>query len=183
MPYPVHAPRPARGSLIAALLASAILAPRSVVADEARPALSSPSDQGRHRIIPHQKIGPGLATSPTSSDGWWAGAAGIALALAAFGGVSVVAKRYGINLGAALGLGAGGGVGAIRVVGRASLSAKHSVYLVRAGDRVLIVGTGPGGSPSLLGELDPAETEVPVTVPDRPASSPSIARVRVGGMA
>ena len=48
--------------------------------------------------------------------------------------------------------------GPLRVVGRTSLSPKHSVYLLRVGDRVLIVGTGPQGPPSLLGEVtDPAE--------------------------
>jgi flagellar protein FliO/FliZ len=39
------------------------------------------------------------------------------------------------------------------VVGRTSLSPRHTVYLLKAGDRVLIVGTGPQGSPTLLGEM------------------------------
>jgi flagellar biogenesis protein FliO len=45
--------------------------------------------------------------------------------------------------------------GALRVVGRASLGPKQSVYLLRAGDQVLIVGTGPAGPPTLLGSLTP----------------------------
>ena len=47
----------------------------------------------------------------------------------------------------------GAGVG-MQVVGRVSLSPKHTVYLLRVGRRVLLVGAGPQGSPSLISELD-----------------------------
>jgi flagellar biogenesis protein FliO len=67
---------------------------------------------------------------------------GIALALAVFGGVSLASRRFL----------PGRGTGPLQVVGRTSLSPKHTVYLLRAGDRVLIVGTGSQGAPSLLGE-------------------------------
>jgi len=40
------------------------------------------------------------------------------------------------------------------VVSRTSLSPKHSVYVLRIGRRVLLVGTGPQGAPSLITELD-----------------------------
>src|SRR5262249_51733085 len=43
--------------------------------------------------------------------------------------------------------------GTLRVVGRTRISPRHTVYLLGVGDRVLIVGTGPQGAPSLLGEL------------------------------
>ncbi len=50
--------------------------------------------------------------------------------------------------------------GPLQVVGRAALSPKHAVYLLRVGDRVLIVGAGTQGPPALLGELnDPDELE------------------------
>ena len=42
----------------------------------------------------------------------------------------------------------------MRVVGRTSLSPKHTVYLLDVGGRVLILGAGPQGAPTLLGELD-----------------------------
>jgi hypothetical protein len=71
------------------------------------------------------------------------GTAGIALALAAFGGMSIAARRYLPQAES----------GPLRVVGRTSLSPKHAVYLLRAGDRVLLIGTGPQGSPTLLGEM------------------------------
>lgn len=84
-----------------------------------------------------------------SSGSWWLGTAGIALALALCGGISVASKRY---------LPGRTGGGALRVVGRASLSPKQAVYLVAIGERILIVGAGAQGPPSLLGELtDPAE--------------------------
>src|SRR5271157_267599 len=47
--------------------------------------------------------------------------------------------------------------GSLRVVGRVSLSSRHSIFLVRAGERVLLIGTGSQGAPSLLGELTEAE--------------------------
>jgi flagellar protein FliO/FliZ len=83
-----------------------------------------------------------------SGGGWWLGSAGIAVALAVFGGVSVASKRFLPSK----------DTGPFQVVGRSALSPKHSVYLLRVGDRVLILGAGPQGPPSTLGEVtDPAE--------------------------
>ena len=53
------------------------------------------------------------------------------------------------------------GAGALQVISRVGLSPKHTVYLLRAGGRVLLVGTGPQGAPSLISELD----EVPLVEP------------------
>ena len=89
------------------------------------------------------------------------GTAGIALALAAFGGMSLAARKFLPQSES----------GPLRVVGRTSLSPKHTVYLLKAGDKVLIVGTGPGGSPTLLGEMPP----------EAAGSSPRLARTRAGG--
>ncbi len=44
--------------------------------------------------------------------------------------------------------------GSLAVVDRVSISPKHAVFLVRAGDRTLIIGTGPQGPPALFGELE-----------------------------
>jgi flagellar biogenesis protein FliO len=90
------------------------------------------------------------------------GTAGIALALAAFGGMSVAARKFLPQSESGL----------LRVLGRTSLSPKHAVYLLKAGDKVLIVGTGPQGSPTLLGEMPPESA---------PAPSPMFARSRAGG--
>ena len=70
------------------------------------------------------------------SDGWWPGMAGLALVLAVGGGIAVAARRFGPRAAA----------GAVQVVGRVSLSPKHSVYLLRVGRRVLLVGAGPAGA-------------------------------------
>lgn len=64
---------------------------------------------------------------------------------------------------------AGGAGGVLRVVGRAHLTGRHSVYLLRAGDRTLIVGVGPQGAPSLLGELDPSASPPEPLRADGPA--------------
>jgi flagellar protein FliO/FliZ len=81
---------------------------------------------------------------PGGSDSWSLVMIGITLALAVCGGIIVVGRRV---------LPQGAGVG-MQVVGRVSLSPKHSVYLLRVGRRVLLVGAGPQGSPSLISELD-----------------------------
>jgi flagellar biogenesis protein FliO len=44
--------------------------------------------------------------------------------------------------------------GALQVVGRACLSPKHTVYLLRVGGRELLVGVGPQAAPALIAELD-----------------------------
>ena len=64
--------------------------------------------------------------------------------LAVCGGIIAAGRRF---------LPQGAGVG-MQVVGRVSLSPKHTVYLLRVGRRVLLVGAGPQGSPSLISELD-----------------------------
>jgi len=161
--------RPARTALalftaLAAWSCSGFLAAREVQADQAEstPATGSePLAPTGRRPFPTRGAsapGPGARRVPgrpeaTGSGGWWLGTAGIALALAVCGWASAAAKR-GLPRGGVSAAGLG-----LRVVGRTSLSPRHTVYLLRAGDRVLIVGTGPQGSPSLLGELDadPAE--------------------------
>ncbi len=84
------------------------------------------------------------AARPGGSDSWSLVMIGITLALAVCGGIIAAGRRF---------LPQGAGVG-MQVVGRVSLSPKHSVYLLRVGRRVLLVGAGPQGSPSLISELD-----------------------------
>ncbi len=75
----------------------------------------------------------------------------IAVLLAVGGGLAAAARR----------LSPRGGAAGLQVVSRVSLSPKHSVYLLRAGTRVLLVGTGPQGAPALISELD----EIPLLEP------------------
>ncbi len=77
------------------------------------------------------------------SSGWWLGTTGITLVLAFCGAICIAARKYLPQQ----------SVGALRVVGRVSLSSRHSIYLIRAGERVLLIGTGSQGAPSLLGEM------------------------------
>ena len=52
----------------------------------------------------------------------------------------------------------------MQVVGRVSLSPKHTVHMLRVGRRVLVVGVGPQGAPALISELDELgeiETDAP----------------------
>jgi flagellar biogenesis protein FliO len=80
-----------------------------------------------------------------ASGGWWFSTVGIVTVLAVLGGGSLVAKRWK--------LAPGRETAALEVVGRTFLTPRHAVYLVRAGSRTLLIGTGPQGAPSLLGEL------------------------------
>jgi flagellar biogenesis protein FliO len=91
---------------------------------------------------------------PGGSDSWSLVMIGIALALTVCGGIIAAGRRF---------LPQRAGVG-MEVVGRVSLSPKHAVYLLRVGRRVLLVGSGPQGSPSLISELD----ELAEIEPDAP---------------
>lgn len=105
-----------------------------------------PSSKWPHRLARTE-------TSEGPDRSWW-GMAGITAILAASGGVYATCRRF-LPASAA---------GAMQVVGRMSLSPKHSVYVLRVGRRVLLVGTGPQGAPSLITELD----ELPDVEPDLP---------------
>jgi flagellar biogenesis protein FliO len=106
-------------------------------------------DPPPHRVAPRSRgsvrwADPQADAGATS--GWWLGTTGIVLALAVCGALSLAARR-----GWRWPQGQAGGM--FRVIGRTSLSPRHAVHLLRVGDRVLIVGTGPQSAPSLLGEL------------------------------
>lgn len=98
----------------------------------------------------------GASNSSASSGGFWISTAGIALALAAFGAISLGARKMRPG---------GADAGPLKVIGRASLSPRQTVYLLRAGDRVLILGSGGQGPPTLLGEMMP--DEIPAATPRR----------------
>jgi hypothetical protein len=110
----------------------------------------------RHRIAAHSKndrVGGSGTASPAggSSNSWMFGMTVVALGLAVVGGVSIASRRFGFA--------AAGATGPLRVIARTHLSPKHSVYLLRAGESVWLIGTGPQGAPSLLGELESAPSE------------------------
>ena len=133
------------------------------------PTASIPRPEAEARVPAPPRTRP-PAVSSDQGGGWWLGTAAIAAALAVFGGASVASKRFLPSRDS----------GPIRVVARSALSTKHSVYLVRVGDRVLILGAGPQGAPSTLGEVtDPAELArlAPRRVP-RPNLEPTAAPAR-----
>jgi flagellar protein FliO/FliZ len=145
----------------------------TTLAEERPPTASIPGPDGAERALAPTRSRPASArASSDSGAGWWLGTAGIAAALAVFGGVSVASKRFLPARESAL----------LQVVGRSSLSSKHSVYLLRVGDRVLILGAGPQGPPSTLGEvtdpldlarLAPRRTPRPTPESSTPSNRPS----------
>jgi flagellar protein FliO/FliZ len=90
----------------------------------------------------------------SGSDAWYWEMGGIVLVLAVCGGLVAAARRF-LPQGAA---------GELQVLSRVSLSPKHSIYMLRAGRRVLLLGAGPQGAPVLISELDDFP-ENPPTVP------------------
>ena len=82
------------------------------------------------------------------------------LALAAVCILAWVALRWSARRG--LGVGRGGRV---QVLERVPLDARRALYLVRVGEKVLLVGAGDGAAPAVLTEVDPE------TLPDVPEGS------------
>ena len=128
-------------------------------------ARAEPGPEGNRYVMP----GPAPGRSPRAggaagvTSGWWLGTTGVVLALALFGAGSVAARRFLPR--------ADAGPTAMRVVGRVNLTPRHSVALLRVGDRTLILGTGPQGPPALLGEwpepdLAPAAPGLDVRIGD-----------------
>jgi flagellar biogenesis protein FliO len=56
------------------------------------------------------------------------------------------------------GFGAAPAAGALRVVQRLPLEPRKALYLVAAGERLLLIGTGEAGAPRLIAELPPGTT-------------------------
>jgi flagellar protein FliO/FliZ len=135
-------------------------------------AIEQPAPMEGHPLPPRRVAGRGVVAPSLASGAWWLGTAGIAVVLALFGGLGLASRRL-LPRGAS---------GALEVVGRASLSPKHTVYLLRVGNRVLIVGAGAQGPPALLGELDnPDELQRPAPRADRdPAPAPPRFDLRIG---
>ena len=105
-------------------------------------------------LLPRQSSSAGRERG---SDAWYLALASVAVLLGAVGGLVLAARRFNLRPGS----------GALHVVSRVSLSPKHAVYLVRAGGRVLLVGTGPQGAPTLISELDDV-----ALAPTEPARGP-----------
>jgi flagellar biogenesis protein FliO len=84
---------------------------------------------------------PAALSSPTS--GWWLSSAVVAALLAVCGAICVGARKHWPQSSTV----------ALRIVGRTSLSPRHSIVLVQAGPRTLMIGLGPQAAPTLLGEL------------------------------
>jgi flagellar biogenesis protein FliO len=81
---------------------------------------------------------------PGGSDTWSLAMFGITLVLAVCGGIVAAGRRFLPQR----------AKGEVQVISRVSLSPKHAVYVLRVGRRVLLVGAGPQGAPSLISELE-----------------------------
>jgi hypothetical protein len=80
--------------------------------------------------------------SDNPAKNWWVAPAGIGLVLLAGGALSWSARRH-------RGTGA---ADVMRIVARTPLTARHAIYLIEVKDRVLLVGVGTGGPPTLLAD-------------------------------
>lgn len=110
-----------------------------------RVALSSPAETSRDRLPIKRPYAGGSATRGAHSGSRWFSTMGIVAVLAVLGGGGLAAKRWKLLPGVES--------GPVEILGRTHLTPKHAVYVVRAGGRTLLIGTGPQGAPSLLSEL------------------------------
>ena len=77
------------------------------------------------------------------------------------------------------GFGVGPTGGRVRVVERIPLDARRMLYVVKVGERLLLLGSGDGASPALITEIDPATMPpVPDAKPVGEAFRDVLARVR-----
>jgi len=98
--------------------------------------------------------------------------------LFALAGVCVLAWVV-LRWGAQRGFGTGGVGGRVRVVERIPLDPRRSLFVVKAGERVLLLGVGDGAAPTLLTELDASLLATTTTSPAAAASFRDIlARLR-----
>ncbi|HWE36630.1 MAG TPA: flagellar biosynthetic protein FliO [Isosphaeraceae bacterium] len=125
-------------ALFAAVLGLILAAPWRARADEV------PDRAGHSFKSLREGAGRPPSARQAGPSAWWAG---LAAALAAVGALGVAARRLRPRDSSGPGVGPG-----LKVIGRVGLSPRHAVHLVRAGDRVLVVGTGPQGAPALLGD-------------------------------
>jgi flagellar biogenesis protein FliO len=129
------------------VLALGPAASRSLTAGEPRPApvaALAPRKAGAEALA-LRRMAPGTSRGAEPARSLTGPFAAIVLALAAIGWAGWTVRRARDGQRAAPGM--------LHVVGRTQLSPKHAVYLLRAGDRFLIIGTGAGASPTLLGEM------------------------------
>jgi flagellar protein FliO/FliZ len=77
----------------------------------------------------------------------------------------VCGAAFGVLYGARR-LGLGRATGPIALVGQLPLDARRSVYLVKIGEKVLVVGTAEGGMVK-LGEIDAKDVPAPEAAPTR----------------
>jgi len=139
----IRNPKSEIGAIRVALVVAACAIGATAVA-ETPPVNALPGPVARPLPPSRREAGPRGAATGTTGRGWSATVA-VAVVLAGLGAAAVVARRLPARVEV--------GGGPLRVVGRVGLGPRQSIVLVRAGDRTLIVGLGPQGAPSLLGEL------------------------------
>lgn len=151
---------------IALLLATAPAVP----AEEAQASAADAARPARETLASRKS----RATLAPASQAWWLGTAVMILTLGGAGAICIAARRR-TEAGATIRL---------QVVGRVALPPKHAVFAVKVGGRTLLIGVGPQGAPSLVGELDPEDEaavesyKAPST--HRPIHTPPRFDVRIG---
>lgn len=115
------------------------------------PTVSIPRTSGHLLPTASDRAGRGSSGLRGNAGGWWMAPAGLVAALAIFGGAVMAARRFSPAMGLE------SSTRALRVIGRAPLTPRHAVHMVRAGGRTLLIGTGPQGAPSLIADWETTE--------------------------
>lgn len=126
---------------------------RAPVTIAARPQPRTSASAPETRLLRRPvSIDPG-AEAPSRA--WWLAPLAMSMAVLALGGLSWAARRWRLVPEPS--------EGRLSIVARTTLSSRHAVYMIKSGDRLLVLGTGPAGPPSLLADW-PAPIE-PVGTP------------------
>lgn len=151
----------------------------ALTAPAASPAQDATAGPGR---IPRDSVATRRAKASAAapvSQAWWLGTSLMILALGGAAVVCVAARKQCT----------GGPTVKLQVVGRVHLPPRHAVFAVKVGGRTLLIGTGPQGGPTLLGELDDEAAEAPAQAvaavlatpaPHRPVHAQNRFDVRIG---
>ncbi len=116
------------------------------------PAASSREGERLSSRSSREDVPLGDPTTGNSPGEWWTTVAALALVIALVFGLKWISQRVGAGRGVAT-----RGGGAVEVLSRTAVSARHSVLLLRVGSRLLVVGAGTDGMNTLSEISDPVE--------------------------
>jgi flagellar biogenesis protein FliO len=138
-------------ALFALLLLPATAAPARADDNPARAPLAL---QAPGRFPTSRESASSATSTASSSSSWWLLGLAVAVGGSAWAVVAISSRKSALAARDRPPI-------PLDVLGRVPVGPRQAVCLVKVGDQVLILGTGPQGPPALLGELERATEEAP----------------------